>query len=293
LCFCAFGHWVGGMRIFMLTVLTMIAFAANSVLARLALVDGAIDPVSFGTIRVVAGAVALAGLVLWQDLGFSLGGRHRILGVGALLLYIYGFSVAYLVLDAGMGALILFGVVQITMFGGAVLRRDVVPWQRWIGAALAFGGLVWLLVPTGAAPVSGFAVMMMGLAGVGWGLYSLVGQQARNATQETAMNFLVAAPLGIVIWVMLPTAQVTIEGVGLAILSGVLTSGMGYALWYGILPALGASRAAVAQLSVPVIAMAGGVIFLGEAPDTRFLWASLLVLGGVLVSVMPVFELRR
>jgi len=129
--------------------------------------------------------------------------------------------------------------------------------------------------------------VMMALAGVGWGIYSLIGRGARNATQETAVNFLLAAPVGALIWVVLPTGNTTVSGLALAILSGAITSGMGYALWYGILPALGASRAAVAQLSVPVIAMAGGFVLLGEVPDARFLSASILVLGGVIVSVLP------
>ncbi len=275
------------MRLIILTFVTMVAFAANSVLTRMALVGGAIDPVSFGSLRLVSGAIALVILVGWQRGGFPIGGRFPVWGVGALLLYIYGFSAAYLVLDAGMGALILFGVVQITMFGGAVIGREVLPLRRWVGAGLAFGGLVWLLWPQGGVVIAGLPVVMMALAGVGWGIYSLVGRRAQDATRATAMNFVLAAPVGVVVWAVLPTQGATVFGVVLAVISGALTSGLGYALWYGILPALGASRAAVAQLSVPVIAMAGGFALLGEVPDARFLSASVLVLGGVLISVMP------
>lgn len=284
-----------GMKLFLLTLLTMVAFAGNSVLTRLALVGGEIDPLSFGTLRLISGALVLVVLVLWQGKGFGFAGVRGILGVVALLLYIYGFSEAYLVLDAGMGALILFGVVQITMFAGAVFGAEDIPAQRFAGAALAFGGLVWLLWPIGEAGAGAagaiWPIVMMAAAGIGWGIYSLVGRRAEDATRETALNFLLAAPIGALMWALLPmegaTSSVTLAGLGLAVVSGAITSGLGYALWYGILPALGASRAAVAQLSVPMIAMGGGWALLGEVPGERFFWAALLVMSGVLLSIIP------
>ena len=273
------------MRAFLLTVVTMVAFAANSVLNRVAIVDGGMDAAVFGSLRLLAGAVMLAVLVLMQGKGFALGGRARWIGVGSLLTYIFGFSLAYQALDAGIGALVLFGVVQVTMFLVAVLRGEDVPAQRFLGAGVAVAGLVWLLWPSESLHLPLGATLAMALAGVGWGIYSLAGQGARDATQSTAMNFILAAPIGLLALVFVPdVGAVTSFGVLVAVISGAVTSGLGYALWYAVLPALGASRAAVAQLTVPVIAMAGGMLFLSEALTLRFALSSVLVLGGVWIS---------
>lgn len=276
------------MPLVLLTTLTMIAFAANSVLNRMALAGGHIGAGDFGTIRLFAGAVMLAGLCVLLRGRLRLGGPARLVGVLSLLLYIYGFSTAYDRLDAGLGALILFGVVQITMFAGGLLQGEAMPARRWIGTALALLGLAWLLWPTGNAQVSLLHGALMAAAGLGWGIYSLIGRKAEDALQATAANFLLAAPLGLLIGWGLPTTEATItaSGVWLAILSGAVTSGLGYALWYSVLPRLAASVAAVAQLTVPVIALAGGMVFLGEALTLTFVLASALVLGGVAVSVI-------
>lgn len=278
------------MRLFLLTALTMAAFAANSVLNRAAVGSYGMDAITFGAIRLTSGALALALLIVWQRRGFALGGWGRGVAVLGLLAYIFGFSLAYRGLESGLGALILFGVVQITMFGGAVLAREEMPKARWLGAGLALGGLIWLLAPgasdTGGAAVALMPAVAMAAAGVGWGVYSLQGRQERDATQATAMNFMLAAPIALMgaLW-MGDGAALSMGGVTLAVISGVLTSGMGYALWYAILPGLGASRAAVAQLTVPVIAMAGGMVFLAEPLTWRFVGAAALVIGGVLVSM--------
>ncbi|MCA0963532.1 DMT family transporter [Salipiger bermudensis] len=282
------------MRLFLLVALTMTAFAANSVLNRAALASGGIDAVSFGTLRLLSGALMLAALVLAREGRLQLGGAGRLAGVAGLFLYIYGFSAAYAAMPAGLGALLLFGMVQVTMFGGSVAGGERVPARRWLGAGLAFGGLVWLLWPGGqAAPSLPHALAML-LAGVGWGVYSLAGRKAEVALVSTAANFVLAAGLGLVVWLALQLAGAggpwSLGAVALAVLSGAVTSGLGYALWYAVLPQLPGSVAAVAQLTVPVIAMAGGMVFLGEALTTRFALAALLVLGGVAVSVAP---LRR
>ena len=276
------------MRLLLLTALTMVAFAANSILNRMALAGGHIGPTDFGTIRLFAGAVMLAGLCVILRGGLRLGGPARAAGMLALLVYMYGFSLAYGALDAGLGALILFGTVQVTMFAGGLLAREAMPARRWIGAALALAGLAWLLWPTGPVQVSVRHGLFMAAAGVGWGIYSLAGRRAEDALQATAANFILATPVGVVIGLALPVGaiDVTMPGVALAVLSGAVTSGMGYALWYGILPRLDASVAAVAQLTVPVIAIAGGMIFLGETLETNTVLASALVLGGVAVSVL-------
>ncbi len=278
------------MRLFVLTAFTMIPLAANSVLNRMAIAGGHIDATSFGTIRILAGAVALAGLCLILRGGLRLGGPGRVVGTLTLVLYMYGFSLAYYDLDAGLGALILFGVVQITMFVGALILKEPMPPRRWIGAALAFAGLAWLLWPGSGAAVSLWHGLSMAAAGVGWGIYSLVGRKSGDALQATAANFIFAAPLGVLIGFALPAPAEAIAinntGILLAVLSGAVTSGMGYALWYSILPRIAASVAAVAQLTVPVIALVGGMIFLGESLTWQFALASSLVLGGVAVSVV-------
>ena len=285
------------MRLFLLTALTMIAFAANSVLNRMALAGGGIDAASFGTIRLIAGAVMLGALCVILRGGLHLRGPGRVAGVLSLLLYIYGFSAAYDVLDAGLGALILFGVVQITMFAGTLMAREAVPPRRWIGAALAFSGLIWLLWPGAGPQVSVVHGLFMAAAGIGWGIYSLAGRRNTDALQGTAANFILAAPLGLLIGLALPTGAggtvIGAQGIMLAILSGAVTSGLGYALWYRVLPGLASSVAAVAQLTVPVIAMAGGMIFLSEHLSLQFVMASALVLGGVAISVLPLQGLIR
>ena len=279
------------MRLILLTTLTMIAFAANSVLNRLALVDGVMGPAGFATIRLIAGAVTLSALK-WashKNARFPMRppmrpGLKGALGAGSLALYMLGFSFAYVSLPAGVGALILFGGVQVTMFTGAVLMRETVPAQRMWGGALAFGGLIWLLWPGGGAAPPLAGSLLMAAAALGWGIYSLLGRGVGDALASSTLNFLLAIPLGLLVYTILPD-QITGYGAFLAILSGSVTSGMGYALWYQILPQLGATRAAVAQLSVPLIAMAGGMIFLAEDISLRFVVASLLVMAGVWVSM--------
>lgn len=282
------------MRLILLTSLTMIAFAANSVLNRLALVDGVMGPAGFATIRLIAGAVTLCALkwVSHKNARPPLRapirpGLKGAIGAGSLALYMLGFSFAYVSLPAGVGALILFGGVQVTMFTGALLLREAVPAQRIWGSALAFAGLVWLLWPSGGAAPSLAGSLLMAAAALGWGVYSLLGRGVGDALTSSTLNFVLAIPLGLLVYTILPD-QITGYGAFLAVLSGGVTSGMGYALWYRILPQLGSTRAAVAQLSVPLIAMAGGMVFLAEDISLRFVIASLLVMTGVWVSMRRV-----
>lgn len=278
------------MRTGVLVALTMVAFAANSVLNRAALGLGGIDAVGFGSVRLLAGAAMLAALSFALRGGLRIGGAGRIVGVASLLLYIYGFSAAYGRLDAGLGALILFGMVQITMFAGGLIGGERMPARRWLGAAMALGGLVWLLWPSGDLRVGLWHGGLMAAAGIGWGIYSLAGRRAGDALQATAANFVVAAVLGAVpggLWGEVAPGGAGARAIALAVVSGAVTSGLGYALWYSLLPQIRASAAAVAQLTVPVIAFLGGMVFLGEAMTLRFALASVLVLGGVAVAVWP------
>ncbi|MEO0372115.1 MAG: DMT family transporter [Pseudomonadota bacterium] len=277
------------MPLLLLTTLTMIAFASNSLLNRMALAGGHIGAADFGSIRLVAGAVMLGVLCVVLRGGIQLRGPARVAGVLALLLYMYAFSTAYDALDAGLGALILFGVVQITMFAGGLWAGEKMPARRWAGAAMAMAGLAWLLWPgEDGGQVSALHGGLMAVAGFGWGIYSLAGRLSKDALQATAANFILAAPLGAVIGFALPGEAVAIAptGIWLAIICGAITSGVGYAMWYQVLPQLQASVAAVAQLTVPVIAMLGGVALLGEVLSLQALLASALVLGGVAVSVL-------
>lgn len=276
------------MALFLWTTLAMLAFAANSVLNRMAVGAGLIDPVSYAVIRLVAGAAMLALLVLGrravQGKAVWPGWRGRFAGVAGLLAYLFGFSVAYLTLDAGIGALILFGSVQITMFAGAVAAREVVPMTRWIGAGLALSGLLVLVAPGGNLGAFG-PVAAMVLAGAGWGIYSLAGRGADDPLLATAANFWLALPIAVGIGFVLGLGQIAKPfGIWLAVLSGAVTSGLGYALWYWLIPKLGAARAAVAQLTVPLIAAGAGAIWLGEGVDLRFAIAAGLVLGGVALA---------
>lgn len=281
------------MRLLALTAVTMLAFAANSVLNRWAVGPGHIGAVEFAMVRLLAGAVTLAGLVLLRRGALVWPGvRGRLGGVLGLAAYLLGFSLAYRGLDAGTGALVLFGMVQITMFAGAVWSRETIPPRRWAGAGLALAGLVLIAAPWGGtmalAPLG-----LMAVAGIGWGIYSLAGRGAADPVVATAWNFLLALPLVMPLGLMADVSQPDGVGVALAVLSGVVTSGLGYALWYAILPALGAGRAAVAQLSVPVIAALGGAAVMAEWPGLRFWFAAVLVLGGVALASLPYKILTR
>ena len=267
-----------------LVALAMLAFAANSVLNRMALTEAGMGPAAFAVIRVAAGAMMLGALVMARGGWARLSPKLNAVNALALAAYMLGFSYAYVSLDAGFGALILFGGVQITMFAGSVLGGDVIPPRRWLGAGVAFAGLAWLLWPEGAAAPSLSGAALMGVAAIGWGIYSLRGRGASDPLATTAVSFLLALiPAGIAV-AMLPDSLTT-YGVVLAILSGAVTSGLGYALWYAVLPGLSASSAGVVQLTVPVIAIAGGALLLAEPVSMRLMLASVLVLGGVGLAV--------
>lgn len=278
------------MRLFLLTALTMLAFAGNSVLNRMSVGGGLIDGVAFAAVRVTAGAVLLGVLVaLRQGVPVWPGARGRAAGVAGLTVYLFGFSLAYMALGAGTGALVLFGTVQVTLFGAALILGEVIPPRRWAGAALAFGGLLVLLVPVGAGFPSLPHVLMMVAAGVGWGVYTMSARGGTDPLGATAWNFILSVPVAALVWLMLHANMVaTGAGVALAVLSGAVTSGLGYALWYTVLPALGATRAAVAQLTVPLITAAGGLVLLAEVPDWRFFAAAALILGGVALAVVQI-----
>jgi drug/metabolite transporter (DMT)-like permease len=273
------------MKLFLLTVVTMSAFAANSILNRAA-VDGAgMSPFDFALLRVWAGALTLAVLTMrapavWRGLITA----KALAGGATLTIYMIGFSAAYLTLDAGVGALILFGVVQLAMFTITSLRGVPPRALQLIGAGVAFAGLIVLLWPAGGVALDAVGVGAMIAAGLGWAVYSILGQGVAAPVVATARNFALSAVM--VAPLVFAFGGGSEQGVTLAVISGVVTSALGYSLWYQIVPRLGASKAALAQLSVPVIAVAGGAILFGEAITPRMIIAGLLVVGGLGIGLI-------
>lgn len=268
-------------RLSLLVALAMLAFAANSLLCRIALRDGHVDAASFTAIRLASGALALWLIVRLRrgPVPAPLGGSWP--SALALFAYAAGFSWAYLQLSAATGALLLFGAVQACMILWGLWCGERLSLGQGCGLLLAGSGLAVLLLPGASAPAPLPALTML-LAGVAWGVYSLRGRGAGDATTNTAGNFLRCLPLALLLaFIGLPWAHLDGSGVLYALLSGALASGCGYALWYAVLPALRATQAATVQLSVPLITALLGVLLLGEAFGTRLLLAAALLLGGV------------
>lgn len=268
------------MKLILLTTLTMFAFASNSVLNRMAIDGGHIDPSSFAAFRIIAGVVALVLLLAMRHEKLPLWEKPRIVGALSLAAYMVGFSLAYASLDAGIGALILFGVVQMTLFTYGGLRGTTPTKRELVGASIAFVGLLIALWPNedSAATLSGTVLMV--LAGLGWAAYTLAGQGAKSPLASTAANFVLAMPL-LLLLLIGQTLSMSVTGIALAVLAGAITSGMGYALWYSVLPKMNQSTAAIVQLSVPIIAIVAGAILLGEVISLSVIVAAGLVIGGI------------
>lgn len=272
------------MKLFFLIAVSMTAFAANSVLNRVGVATFGMDPFVFAVIRVAAGATMLAVLVTLRGQSPFVDLPNRWRGALALTVYMIGFSWAYLSLGAGLGALILFGILQMMMFGWAVFKRQPVPVMRWVGAAFALVGLAVLLWPSAPAMVPFAGTLAMIAATAGWAAYTILGQGVRDPLAVSAGNFILCLPLVALSLLLASGGVLSVGGVAAAIVAGAVTSGMGYALWYRVLPELPTTVAAVAQLSVPVIAVLAGVIFLAEPVSVRLIAAGVLVLGGIAVS---------
>ncbi|MDQ6972096.1 MAG: DMT family transporter [Mariprofundaceae bacterium] len=273
-------------RTAILTIAALIAFAANSILCRMALSAGDIDAFSFSLIRLSSGAAMLAILVF---VGGSGRGRIKTSGdwpsAAALLVYVLAFSIAYLSLSAASGALILFAAVQATMLIGAIRAGSMPGMRQWSGIALAMAGLVYLLLPGLDAP-SPPGALLMGLSGMAWGVYSLRGIGRENALLTTSGNFLRASllvlPLSLI---ALPLLHWNTSGILLAASSGALASGLGYAIWYAALRKLNPVHASAAQLSVPILTAIAGLALLAEPLTLRLIAASALILGGIFLTL--------
>ncbi len=266
-----------------LTLLAMIAFAGNSLLCRLALKETAIDAASFTTVRMLAASLALGLLIGFRPSVYRSSGNWP--SALALFAYAAGFSFAYIHLSAGTGALLLFGAVQATMIGVGIYKGERLVGWRLMGFVLALGGLVVLLLPGLSAPPLLSALSMLG-AGIAWGIYSLRGKGVGSPVAATAGNFLRTLPLTACLSLLM-FRQMSVDNAGLvyAALSGALTSGIGYAIWYQVLPSLRSTTAATVQLSVPVLAAVGGILLLGEPLGWRLLVASFAILVGILLVI--------
>jgi drug/metabolite transporter (DMT)-like permease len=271
-------------RIASLTVLAMLAFAGNSLLCRVALRDTVIDAGSFTAIRLASGALILATIMTLRGKRPASGGSWA----AALMLFAYAafFSFAYRQLTAATGALLLFGAVQTGMLSWALLKGARLMALQVVGLALAIGGLVYMLLPGLAAPPPLGAALMLA-AGVSWAVYSLLGRRGGDATANTAGNFVRSVPFAAALALAM-NAQTSLDTTGVlyAVASGAITSGLGYVVWYAVLPAFSTAAAAVIQLSVPAIAAAGGIALLGEPLSSRMVIASAAILGGIAMTIL-------
>ncbi|WP_417426614.1 DMT family transporter [Hoeflea sp.] len=283
------------MRLAVITAITMIAFAANSVIGRMAMgsdLAPLIDPASYSAVRLISGAATLAILVALTG---NRDGVKRSPQPGAwtsaffLFLYAVAFSYAYAALDTGIGALILFACVQATMIGWSLKEGDRPALLEWLGLIVAFGAFVWLVSPGLSAP-DPVAAALMAVSGIAWGVYSLRGRGLGDPIRSTADNFLRSlaylAPLALIVVVARLPLHAAMAGLLLAALSGGVTSGLVYALWYRVLRQIGATQGAIVQLTVPVIATLGGTLLLGESWSFRLVLSSLLILGGVALAIV-------
>ncbi|MGB0302492.1 MAG: DMT family transporter [Alteromonas oceani] len=270
-------------KLVLLAALAMTAFAANSLLCRMALVETDIDPASFTFWRLTSGALMLTLLVVMRNQKPLQEGNMA----SALALFVYaaGFSFAYISMTTGAGALLLFGAVQVTMISWGLFKGERMSALQWGGFLLALIGLILLLLPNAAVPQLSSALMMLA-AGMAWGVYSLKGKGAKFPIEATAGNFIRATPLALVLLVIFwPGGEFHAEGMAYAVASGAIASALGYALWYSILVHIAAIKAATLQLSVPVLAVFAGWVFLDETVTLRIILSSLAVIGGVAMVI--------
>ena len=270
-------------KLVLLAALAMTAFAANSLLCRMALVETDIDPASFTFWRLVSGALMLTVLVVMRNQKPLKEGN--LASAVALFVYAAGFSFAYISMTTGAGALLLFGAVQVTMISWGLFKGERMSTLQWGGFLLALVGLILLLLPNAAVPQLSSALMMLA-AGIAWGVYSLKGKGAKFPIEATAGNFIRSTPLALVLLVIFwPGGEFHAEGMAYAVASGAIASALGYALWYSILVHIAAIKAATLQLSVPVLAVFAGWLFLDEPVTLRIILSSLAVIGGVAMVI--------
>ncbi len=284
----AFSPEGDALRVAISAAIAMLAFAANSVLARLALGGSEMSAPGYTGVRMVAGALMLGAILYLRarrqgEAHFEINGSWR--AAAALLGYALAFSIAYLMVGAGTGALVLFASVQIGMLAWAIIKGDRPGPLEWLGFAIASAALVYLVSPGLVAPPLLGTVLMVA-AGLSWAAYSILGQGSRSPLADTAGNFIRCLPFGIVLIASADMGQMSGPGVFYAIASGAIASGLGYAVWYSVLPSLKRTSAAFIQLTVPAIAAAGGVLLIGEPLSARLLIASAGILSGVALALL-------
>lgn len=299
------------MKATLYTVMALIAFAANSLFCRMALAEGYIDAWSFTIIRLLSAAICLAFIMIIHVYRLSnrprtndslamdaiLSDKGSWLSSLSLVIYALCFSIAYVELDTGTGALILFSAVQLTMIGWGIYKKEALSSVQWLAFAVAVAGFVYLMLPSAAMP-SLLAASLMTMSGVAWGIYSIRGKSCVSPLRATGYNFvrsLVAVPILVLVGMLylddmglenINLQDITTKGVLLACASGAIASGMGYSIWYTAMPLLKNTQAAVVQLCVPVIAAILGMVFLSEALSLTFVIASTIILGAVLVFIL-------
>jgi len=268
------------------TLLALIAFAGNSIICRIALKETAIEPALFTSIRLISGALVLMLIVLLTAKSDEKKSKGSWFSAAMLFIYAAAFSYAYVSLEAGTGALILFGIVQITMIAFSLLSGNKMSLTEWLGVVVALCGFLYLMLPGAKAPsILGFVLMT--ISGIAWGVYSIRGKTTKNPLQDTAYNFLRTIPfLLLLLYFLLQEPNYSKTGILLALFSGVVTSGLGYIIWYTALKGLTTIQASVVQLFVPVLAGLGGLILMNEAISFRLFVAALLILGGILLLIV-------
>ena len=266
----------------------MLAFSGNAILTRAALANYNMDPELVLLLRVSAGAITLLLICYLRRHSLKIFSNLHLKTAAALSLYLVGFSYAFTALETGIGVLIQFGTVQLVMFASSFFSGQKVPKNKSIGAIIAFTGLIYLLWPSGDFTLNLKSSLLMAIAGMAWGIYSVLGKNAASAISATTASFLISTPICLIFVSLLPSNSDfswSSTGAILAIFSGSITSGIGYSLWYNVLPKIPSTNAAVSQLSVPLIAAAGGVIFMQELITLKFIISCVLVLGGIAITI--------
>ena len=279
-----------------LVFLTMVAFAANSLLTRLAIFNSEIGPASFSFIRLVSGSIVLIIIVNFRSgRSFIFKSKPNLISIIGLSFYMVGFHAAYFTLDAGIGAMVLFGGVQFVMFTSAILLKEKIAFYNWAGMFLAMLGILILFFPKDliiSEQVSGLLLML--LAAFGWGIYSLSGTQSKDPIASTMSNFCFTIPIVSINLILFPdTINVSYNGVFLAICSGAVMSALGYSMWYAILPILKKTVASIVQLIVPVITLIMGIIILDEKLTYLSFVSSILIIGGISLGIFSDKLIRK
>ncbi len=281
------------LKTILLTALALIAFAANSVICKMALGEELIDAPAFTIVRLLSGAIVLLFILLITKNKSASNQKGSWFSSAMLFLYAISFSFAYNSLDTGTGALILFGAVQISMVTISLFNGNKLDLREWIGMIISFIGFVYLILPGVTAP-SPIGFVLMALAGTAWGIYTLQGKKSKDPLRDTAFNFIRTIPFLIVLlFFVYQKISFSYDGIWLAIISGGITSGIGYTIWYIALRGLTSTQAAVVQLLVPIIAAFGGVLFVSEKITSRLSWSSLMILGGIIIIIYYKKKLER